>query len=273
MRAEHGWKVVGGRGRAGARAAGARGTGDGGGVSRPPHGWRAGGEGCPLDPSPFFSAPPPVFSTPSAHAHGACTCLPHRHLLLPYPTHRSPLTPLLPLLSGRLECAKALLRAGADPNHVTSGGDLAIFWAIDGGVPMVQLFVEYGVDLDAVSPKVREERERTQKKTESVRAWMGGCFSLFFTPPPPHFNPRVAPLSSPSSVRVGPLSSMPSPRASTARQRRPGSTRKTSCGTTGRPRRGRGCLGRPAERRPGRRGRRSTRGRPALCGSGGRTRR
>ena len=116
------------------------------------------------------------------------------------------------------------------------------------------------------------ERENT-KKTESVCAWMGGCFSLFFTPPPPHFNPRVAPLSSPSSVRVGPLSSMPSPRASTARPRWPGSTRKTSCGTTGRPRRGRGCLGRPAERHPGRRGRRSTRGRPALCGSGGRTRR
>lgn len=34
---------------------------------------------------------------------------------------------------GRLECAKALLRAGADPNYVNNGGDLTIFWAIDGG--------------------------------------------------------------------------------------------------------------------------------------------
>lgn len=55
---------------------------------------------------------------------------------------------------GRLEAAKALLRAGADPNHVTRGGkDSAFFWAIDGGVEMIALFVEYGADVDAVSPK------------------------------------------------------------------------------------------------------------------------
>jgi ankyrin repeat protein len=115
---------------------------------------------------------------------------------------------------GRLECAKALLRAGADPNFVNRGGgatgvrpgcdrgasesiprlaaegfesctnhsttqpaitqplnghtplnhsitehsttqpaDLAIFWAIDGGVDMIKLFIDYGVDLDARSPK------------------------------------------------------------------------------------------------------------------------
>jgi ankyrin repeat protein len=77
----------------------------------------------------------------------------------PFATHHplslSALLSFSPLSSGRLECAKALLRAGADPNHATAGGDLAVFWAIDGGVPMVQLFVEYGADLDAVSPKVR----------------------------------------------------------------------------------------------------------------------
>jgi len=55
---------------------------------------------------------------------------------------------------GRLEAAKALLRAGADPNHVTRGGkDSAFFWAIDGGVEMISLFIDYGADVDAVSPK------------------------------------------------------------------------------------------------------------------------
>lgn len=34
---------------------------------------------------------------------------------------------------GRLECAKALLRAGADPNLINAGADLTLFWAIDGG--------------------------------------------------------------------------------------------------------------------------------------------
>ena len=34
---------------------------------------------------------------------------------------------------GRLECAKALLRAGADPNYMNGAGDLTVFWAIDGG--------------------------------------------------------------------------------------------------------------------------------------------
>ena len=54
---------------------------------------------------------------------------------------------------GRLEAAKALLRAGADPNHVTRGGDAALFWAIDGGVEMIKLFVEYGADFDKMTPK------------------------------------------------------------------------------------------------------------------------
>jgi len=54
---------------------------------------------------------------------------------------------------GRLEAAKALLRAGADPNHCNAGGDAALFWAVDGGVEMLRLFVEYGADLDRVSRK------------------------------------------------------------------------------------------------------------------------
>jgi len=70
--------------------------------------------------------------------------------------YRSPegYTPLMAAAHrGRLAAATALLRAGADPNHVTAGGDAALFWAVDGGVAMVQLFVRHGATLDAVSPK------------------------------------------------------------------------------------------------------------------------
>lgn len=45
---------------------------------------------------------------------------------------------------GRLECAKALLRAGADPNFHNEADDLTMFWAIDGGVEMIKLLYEYG---------------------------------------------------------------------------------------------------------------------------------
>ena len=55
---------------------------------------------------------------------------------------------------GRLEAAKALLRAGADPNYVNGGGDLTLFWAIDGGVEMIKLLVEYGAG----------ERERERER-------------------------------------------------------------------------------------------------------------
>eukprot|EP00878_Enallax_costatus_P023893 GHUV01025452.1.p1 GENE.GHUV01025452.1~~GHUV01025452.1.p1 ORF type:complete len:134 (+),score=37.09 GHUV01025452.1:1062-1463(+) len=54
---------------------------------------------------------------------------------------------------GRLECAKALLRAGADPNYVNGGGDLTLFWGIDGGPAIIKLLHRYGADLDAISPK------------------------------------------------------------------------------------------------------------------------
>jgi Ankyrin repeat len=51
-------------------------------------------------------------------------------------------TPLMVALHrGRLECAKALLRAGADPNYVNGAGDLTVFWGIDGGVDCIKLLV------------------------------------------------------------------------------------------------------------------------------------
>lgn len=47
----------------------------------------------------------------------------------------------------RLECAKALLRAGADPNFMNGAHDLTLFWAIDGGVETTKLLFEYGMQL------------------------------------------------------------------------------------------------------------------------------
>lgn len=42
----------------------------------------------------------------------------------------------------RLECCKALLRAGADPNYCNAASDLVLFWGIDGGVEIVKLLYE-----------------------------------------------------------------------------------------------------------------------------------
>lgn len=47
-----------------------------------------------------------------------------------------------PACRGRYECARALLRAGADPNYINAGHDLTVFWAIDGGVDMTRLLHE-----------------------------------------------------------------------------------------------------------------------------------
>lgn len=49
---------------------------------------------------------------------------------------------MVALHRGRLECAKALLRAGADPNYVNDAGDQAMFWAIDGGPECIKLLSE-----------------------------------------------------------------------------------------------------------------------------------
>ncbi|EIE27124.1 ankyrin [Coccomyxa subellipsoidea C-169] len=53
----------------------------------------------------------------------------------------------------RYECCRALLRAGADPNFMNKGADLAMFWAIDGGVEIIKLMHEYGADMDTRTPK------------------------------------------------------------------------------------------------------------------------
>ena len=54
---------------------------------------------------------------------------------------------------GRYECCKALLRAGADPNYINKGNDLTLFWGIDGGVEIIKLMYQYGVNMDARTPK------------------------------------------------------------------------------------------------------------------------
>ena len=46
---------------------------------------------------------------------------------------------MVALHRGRRECAKALLRAGADPNYVNNAGDHTLFWAIDGGLETTKL--------------------------------------------------------------------------------------------------------------------------------------
>ena len=52
-----------------------------------------------------------------------------------------------------MDCARALLRAGAEPNYVNGASDQTLFWAIDGGVELIKLMHTYGVDLDAKSAK------------------------------------------------------------------------------------------------------------------------
>ena len=54
---------------------------------------------------------------------------------------------------GRLECVKALLRAGSDPNYVNGADDLTLFWGIDGGTEIIKVLYEYGADLDARTAK------------------------------------------------------------------------------------------------------------------------
>ena len=59
----------------------------------------------------------------------------------------------LDVCRGRYECCKALLRAGADPNYINKGNDLTLFWGIDGGVEIIKLMHQYGVNMDARTPK------------------------------------------------------------------------------------------------------------------------
>lgn len=65
-----------------------------------------------------------------------------RHMLAPSLLHTSSLLILHHTrCRGRLECAKALLRAGADPNFINGAGDLTLFWGIDGGPAIIQLLL------------------------------------------------------------------------------------------------------------------------------------
>jgi hypothetical protein len=50
-----------------------------------------------------------------------------------------------------------MLRAGADPNKPCPSGDLPLFWAIDGGAEMLQLFARHGADLDKRAPAPGDE--------------------------------------------------------------------------------------------------------------------
>ena len=76
---------------------------------------------CPLTPL----CPPP----PPPQAREPASVLGHRPLTAPLPPSTPPPPPM--------------------------PGDLLLFWAIDGGVEMMQLLTEYGADLDTVSPKVQ----------------------------------------------------------------------------------------------------------------------
>lgn len=74
---------------------------------------------------------------------------------------------------GRLECAKALLRAGADPNFQNVADDLTLFWAIDGGVEMIKLLHEYGE-----AQILRYLRYLLNKSSDSVLVRMQGLISM-----------------------------------------------------------------------------------------------
>ena len=75
-----------------------------------------------------------LFQAPNGPVQSAwlpcCLCFPGLHLTN------------APDCRGRYECARALLRAGADPNYINAGHDLTVFWAIDGGIDMTRLLHE-----------------------------------------------------------------------------------------------------------------------------------
>ena len=71
----------------------------------------------------------------------------------------------------RLECCKALLRAGADPNFCNSAADLVIFWGIDGGVEIVKLLFEVRASGGAgVQTVIRVPRSLGRHRAET-RTW------------------------------------------------------------------------------------------------------
>eukprot|EP00877_Chromochloris_zofingiensis_P000144 jgi/Chrzof1/1012/Cz01g37030.t1 len=112
---------------------------------------------------------------------------------------------------GRLECAKALLRAGAEPNYTNAAGDLTLFWAVDGGPDMIKLMHKYayGTDLDGMSPKgwtalsyakAKGKYGATEEKgryPEDVLLYYGACQCgsgppvLGVCSPPSSYNPEA----------------------------------------------------------------------------------
>ena len=61
----------------------------------------------------------------------------------------------------RLECCKALLRSGADPNYINASGDLVLFWGIDGGIEIVKLLHEV---------RATGEHKRRRRDTNGLRS-------------------------------------------------------------------------------------------------------
>ena len=107
----------------------------------------------------------------------------------------------------RLECCKALLRSGADPNYINAAGDLVLFWGIDGGIEIVKL-------LNEVRAGGREKK----------RGWdTNGQLTPSLLPPPR----STAWTWTRARPRTGRRSPTRRPRESTGWRTRRGSTRKT----------------------------------------------
>jgi hypothetical protein len=91
-----------------------------------------------------------------------------------------------------------MLRSGADPNKaVAASGDLPIFWAIDGGAEMIQLFARYGADLDRAAPAPRVGG--TEEGGGGASSAAAAAAASASPAPPPQPNPStlegVTPLS------------------------------------------------------------------------------
>lgn len=81
---------------------------------------------------------------------------------------------MVALHRGRLECAKALLRAGADPNYVNHAGDHSMFWAIDGGVEIIKL-------CKVTDMTIRSLEKESCHTTASIFWSIGSMQSVTFT--------------------------------------------------------------------------------------------
>ena len=87
------------------------------------------------------------------------------------------------LRRGRLDCVKAMLRQGADPNFINAGHDLTLFWGIDGGVEIIKLLQSYGADLDARTPKDWTPLSFCRAKVKYGATEEKGIYPEVLTPP------------------------------------------------------------------------------------------